>query len=85
MADPLDVLQRLGPFLDRMEQMPDRPFSQAEIDQLREAMTTVTRIVSFLKTLGWLGKWLLWLLGVSVLVMSQLDAVAARFRGWFGW
>jgi hypothetical protein len=76
-----DLTDRLEHFLERMEAQPGRPFSQEEIDEVRQALTTFRRTVARLETMGWAGKWLLWLLGTAVLILSQWDAL----RGRLGW
>lgn len=79
LTPPDDLLNRVDALVRRMEGAPGHPFTQEEIDEVRAALTTFRRIVSRLETMGWAGKWLLWILGSAVLVMSQWDALRARF------
>lgn len=78
MTPPEDIGTRIDALLQRMEAAPGDPFSQEEIDEVRDALATFRRIVSRFETMGWAGKWLLWLTGTAVIVMSQWDALRAR-------
>lgn len=81
MTNPEDMARRMDELLTRMEAAPGRPFSQAEIDEVRESIATFNKIVGHLTALGWFGRWALWILGTVVLLMSQWDALRARFFG----
>jgi hypothetical protein len=79
MSLPDDLAARMDALLTRMESVPGDPFSQEEIDEVRLALTTFRRMVSRLETMGWLGKWALWIMGTAVVILSQWDALRARF------
>jgi len=78
MTPPDDLARRMDALLSHMEEAPQRPFSQEEIDEARLALATFRRIVARLETLGWFGKWALWIMGTAVVIMSQWDALRAR-------
>ena len=78
MTPPEDIGTRIDALLQRMEAAPGDPFSQEEIDEARLALATFRRIVARLETLGWFGKWALWIMGTAVVVMSQWDALRVR-------
>lgn len=78
---PEALPDRIEALLDRLEAQPSRPFTQDEIDEVRAALTTFRGMVNRFETMGWLGKWILWLLGTAVLVLSQWDALKGRL-GW---
>ena len=73
------IADKLDAILSHMEAAPGRPFSQAEIDEVREVVATTRRVFATLQTLGWLGKLALYVLGTLVLVLTQVDSLRARF------
>lgn len=79
MIEPDAIADSLSRIAKRLEESPSRPFSQTEIDELRDIATSARRLFQRVETLGWLGKWALWILGTLVIVFTQWDTLRGRF------
>lgn len=72
------LTEKLGQMVSILEENPGiNPFTEDETIALK----SLTKWVARLEALGWFGKWMLWVLGTAVVVISQWEALSSRFRG----